>query len=122
MLNTKTWIKIILIFFSICCISWIALLHFDSGTIAVIEAPGQTYQINLRTAANQDILVNTEYGTNTIEIKDGKIRIKEANCPDKVCVHTGWTNSPALPLVCLPHKLTVTIKKEKNDGIDAVVR
>ena len=122
MLKTKTWITIILIFLLISCLAWFGLTRLNSGTVAIIEAPGQTFQINLSTAINQEIIVNSEYGTNTIEIKDGKIRIKEADCPDKVCVRTGWTDSPALPIVCLPHKVTVTIKKEKNDGIDAVVQ
>lgn len=122
MLKTRTWIIIILIFFVCSGCALIMLTRLDTGTIAIIESPNQTYNIDLNSASNQEIVIHSEYGTNTVIIKDGKIRMIDADCPDRICVNTGWTNSPALPIVCLPHKVTVTIKKIKNDDIDAVVQ
>lgn len=29
-----------------------------------------------------------------IEVNNGKVRFKEAQCPDQVCVHTGWIEKP----------------------------
>lgn len=47
---------------------------------------------------------------NTIEVRDGKIRIKAANCNDQVCVRTGYIQKPGETIVCLPHKLIIEIQ------------
>jgi len=41
-----------------------------------------------------------------IHIKDGKIGVTEANCPDHYCMHRGFCNSGA-QIVCLPNKLVI---------------
>lgn len=57
---------------------------------------------------------------NTVEIAPGRIRMACANCPDGVCVNTGWTDSPAKPIICLPAKLIIKIAGDAPDGFDAV--
>ena len=54
-------------------------------------------------------------GYNAIEIKDGKIRISEADCPDKTCVKTGWLRSEEIPIVCLPHRIVVKFADERGE-------
>lgn len=49
---------------------------------------------------------------NTLEVKDGRIRIKSANCPDQICVRTGFISKPGETIVCLPHRLVVEIQSE----------
>ena len=51
---------------------------------------------------------------NLIEIKEGRIRIKEANCGDQICVRRGWIDQSGETIVCLPHKLLIEIKS--SDG------
>jgi hypothetical protein len=60
-----------------------------------------------------------------VEIKDRKVRIKEAHCPNKLCIMEGWISRGAI--VCLPNKIVVKIvgvkdkKKHRNtDSIDAI--
>ena len=45
---------------------------------------------------------------------DGKVgvRCEEADCPDKICVHTGRVTMPDQPVVCLPHRVTARIIQE----------
>ncbi|HNZ88555.1 MAG TPA: NusG domain II-containing protein [Candidatus Cloacimonas acidaminovorans] len=45
---------------------------------------------------------------NTVEIKNGKVRMKFADCPDKRCVKQGFTKS--MPIICLPNKLVIEIQ------------
>lgn len=45
----------------------------------------------------------------TIEVEKGRIRFKEADCPDKICVKTGWLEKPGDTAVCLPNRAVVTI-------------
>ena len=63
-------------------------------------------------------------GVNVVAVEPGRIRVAEADCPDEVCVHTGWIDGPATPIACVPHGLTVTVAREggDGDGLDAVAR
>lgn len=50
-----------------------------------------------------------------IEIKNNKIHIKESDCPDKICVNTGWLSAPGQTAVCLPNKMSVVVKGKSSD-------
>lgn len=51
---------------------------------------------------------------NTFQIKEGKVSMVYADCPDKRCVKQGSTSK--LPIVCLPNKLVIQIKSQKGDA------
>ena len=99
------------------------------GSIFVLNAPQKEsavikrddkilYTINLKTAEDRTFDIEYNGSVNTVEIKDGKIRVKDSDCPDKVCVKTGWLTSSAVPIVCLPHHLVIEF--EDSGEIDAV--
>ena len=47
---------------------------------------------------------SSDGGSNTIQIKDGKIGIIDADCPDRLCVEMGMISSTAYPISGLrPH-------------------
>ena len=48
-----------------------------------------------------------------------KASIEEANCPDKICVNHRAIHYSGDSVVCLPHKLTVTVVGGQEDEIDA---
>ena len=48
-------------------------------------------------------------GYNIVEVREGKVSVTEASCPDKVCVNHGPTDQTADPIVCLPHTLVVQV-------------
>lgn len=47
---------------------------------------------------------------NTISIEKGRIKITDADCPDKICVKSGWISQAGETIVCLPHKLIIKIQ------------
>lgn len=51
-----------------------------------------------------------KYGLFHIEVKDGKCRAIDVDCPNQICVHTGWIseNNP-VPIICLPNGIMVQI-------------
>jgi hypothetical protein len=51
---------------------------------------------------------------NTFQIKDGKVSMIHADCPDKRCVKQGSTSK--LPIVCLPNKLIIQIKSQRGEA------
>ncbi len=51
-------------------------------------------------------------GINHLMIQNGKVWISEANCPNHDCVKKGTISQNGEMLVCIPHRLTVTILGE----------
>ncbi len=45
-----------------------------------------------------------------IAVEKGRIRFKQADCPDKICVNTGWLNHPGDIAVCLPNRAVIKIE------------
>ncbi|NLM34208.1 MAG: NusG domain II-containing protein [Clostridiales bacterium] len=86
-----------------------------SNALVVIKVNGAEYKtIPLNTNSSVPVNINGNY--NLIKVEDGKVRIEDANCPDKLCVRSGSVSRPGKPLVCLPHKLTVEIEGIDNDN------
>lgn len=51
-----------------------------------------------------------KYGLFHIEVKDGKCRAIDVDCPNQICVHIGWISEDnPLPIVCLPNGIVVQI-------------
>lgn len=103
--------------------SFLAIILHNS-----IQKPAKTAQIiqNGKVIKTVDLNTPCEFeitspdgGYNTVLVEGGKIGITEADCPDKICVRQGFTDSGVLPIVCLPHRLSVVIVAD-NAEIDAV--
>jgi hypothetical protein len=59
-------------------------------------------------------------GTNTLVIEGGKAYLINSHCPDKTCEKTGKVYYVGQSIVCLPNKLSVTVRGEQNGGVDLV--
>lgn len=93
----------------------------ESAELVQISIEGNMYG-SYHLYENQEITIENEYGKNVIIIEDGKVKMKEADCPDKYCVSHRAISKAKETIVCLPHKLVVEIKTSvSNQNIDAVV-
>ena len=79
---------------------------------ADIKVAGTLKQTVLLTAhqGTDTIHITTPNGHNTIVIKDASIAVTDADCPDKVCVKTGFASQNGDVIACLPHKLIIEVK------------
>lgn len=60
-------------------------------------------------------------GTNTLTVKGGEAYMTYSSCPDHTCENTGRVRHVGQTIVCLPNKLTVTVKGEMtDDSVDLV--
>lgn len=50
-------------------------------------------------------------GYNLLIVKDGEAYLKEADCPDKLCVKQGHISKEGETIICLPHKVVIEITK-----------
>ena len=61
----------------------------------------------------EEIEIVTPNGKNQIAVKKGAIRVKDADCPAKICVKHGAISEAGETIACLPHKLLIEIKNYK---------
>ena len=62
---------------------------------------------------------------NIVDIKNGEVKMKEANCRDLICTHMPKIKKVGETIVCLPHRLILEIVSDddkSNDDIDKVVK
>ena len=52
--------------------------------------------------------------TNTITIKNGTVKMTEANCKDHICEHHPAISKVGESIICLPHKLVVAIEDQSG--------
>ncbi len=48
------------------------------------------------------------------QVKDGAIAFISSDCPDKICVHTGFINKTGQSAVCLPNKMIIRLKSDSG--------
>lgn len=79
--------------------------------VAIIKHADKVIErINLDSVIEpRNIVVSKNYHNN-IRVEKGRIKFEEANCPDKICVHTGWLTNNGDLAVCMPNKVLVCIE------------
>lgn len=99
-----------------------AAISYEKKYIA-IQVDGKEYKKVFfgPEVVGEKIPIKTKFGYNLIEIGDGKVRVIEADCPDKLDVKQGYISKPGEVIVCLPNRLVIEIKGEKKDKeIDSI--
>ena len=122
-MKNKILILICVLIFSIGIIGSAFVLFSPKKSNVNIKRDGRLlYSFDL--SSTEDSVIEIPYGEsyNTVEIKDGKIRVSDAGCPDKTCVNTGWLSSASMPIVCLPNHLVIEFSDGNDDGVDTVAR
>ena len=117
--RVKKWIwafAALLIF----CIAAFVLLKIlaPAGDTVLIRIDGDVYKkISLSdVSVAYDIEIESEYGYNKIHIAPDGVSVTEADCRDHICVKRGAIRQAGLPIVCMPHHLTVEIEGDEIDG------
>ncbi|MDF2571943.1 MAG: NusG domain [Sporomusa sp.] len=93
------------------------------GKSVVIAVNGQTVKtFPLRQGYVGEFRLDSDHGFNIIEYNDGRVRIREADCPDLVCVRSGWINTSPQQIVCLPYRVVVKVVSDTPADVDDIVR
>ena len=83
--------------------------------VVIVEGKIQgTYSLG----EDQEISING--GTNTLVIKNNRAKMKEADCPDQLCVNQKAISKNNESIICLPNKVVVEVESSENSEFDAV--
>ena len=91
----------------------------DARSAVVRDSDGVEHVLPLSQESIQTI--TTSEGTNVVEVRDGRVRVAEAYCPNQDCVRQGWIDTPGEQIVCLPHKLVVEVSSQDSSSSYDVV-
>lgn len=116
-MKTRTWVILLSVLLAVCMgLSLWLLVPGENAERAEIWSEGELlYTLDLR--VDQTKTVVSGNGTNVITVKDGKIAVTEADCPDGYCMDRGFC-SGGVQIVCLPNRLVIKFTdKQALDGV-----
>ena len=110
---------LILLVISLCVIIP-SLFQKDTGE-AYIYVNGELYA-SYDLSAVRDIHIEAGNGiVNDISIADNSIYMKDATCPDRICVHQGPISRNNESICCAPAGLLILIRSKDDTGYDAIL-
>ena len=114
-MKNKYWILLFGAVFVLCLALVLIPADSTAANRARIKAGDSIFTVDL--LEDQTFTLEAaDGGYNTVTVKDGKIAVTEADCPDQYCVKQGFCNSGE-QIVCLPHKLVISFVGESHvDG------
>jgi len=100
----------------IVCGTLVRLSSEKEGTYAVIEVDGSE-QARLYLDQDTEIRVGDgQQGYNVVRVRNGRIFVSEADCPDQICVREGGKSKNKEVIACLPHKMIIMVRSELDDA------
>ena len=100
------WILIFAAIFAFCLVLVLLPSGAEPSSLAQIRSGSTVTVVDLQ--KSQELTFRSDDGGyNIVTVRDGKIAVTEANCPDQYCVRQGFCDSGE-QIVCLPHKLVIS--------------
>lgn len=90
----------------------------SGGKTAVIQYGDIVRRVNL---SESGVFTLEDCGETVFEIADGKIRVREAVCPDKICEKTGYIGYAGQSIICVPEKIVITVESGSDESNTANV-
>ena len=113
-MKTKFWIILFAGLAAVCIFLSLPLLRQDQARFARITSKGAEVK-------TVDLMIDQEFtvdGKNTVTVKDGKIAVTWADCPDHYCMKRGFC-AGGTDIVCLPNRLVISFLGEQE--VDAAI-
>lgn len=80
-----------------------------AGRTVTVQQNGQTVTV-LPLATDTDYIVTGVGGaSNTVRIRDGRVSVCAASCPDGLCVRHRAVSRAGESIICLPNRVVVTV-------------
>lgn len=114
-------IVIILVLLVLSFVIFLFVKHNDNkGVVAQISYDGQVVKEIDLSKAKDEVFTLEQNSHVHFEIKDGKIRFTDVDCPDKICENVGFIYTNNSLAVCMPNRVVLTISSPDKQ-IDTIV-
>ena len=86
------------------------MLARKPGAFVRLEQDGKLIGVYALNEDRREVIPDKDGGEgNVLVIKGGAVYMEAANCPDRLCVKQGTRSQIGETIICLPHKLAVTV-------------
>ena len=116
-MKTKNWILVLGTVVLLCAglSLWLLMPGKPATAVKVISEGKVLHTLPLSEDTRLEIV--SEGGINVVTVRDGKVAVTEADCPDQYCVNRGFC-SGGTQIVCLPNRLVLEFTGVQTvDGI-----
>ena len=110
---------------SLISLAAIKMTQKDGKEVIVTVEGKEVYKTSIK--KDQIYQIPEENGTNVMQIKDGKVTMIEATCPDHYCMKQKAVDEHGGSIICLPNKVVIEgentaedLDSESSPKIDAV--
>ena len=105
-MKTRIWILLIAVLLLVCGgLSIVTMMPKEASSYAEISSQGKLVRV-VDLMIDQEFQIGSGAHSNTVTVRDGKIAVTEATCPDHYCMKRGFCNSGS-DIVCLPNRLII---------------
>lgn len=120
-MTNRIWIVVFSFVALLCLGIWLFISNVSSPSkvVGIYKDGSLVEKIDLNSVTGErEITLSGDLGDNVILVSNGRIEMKSADCPDKICVEHGELKSSSSPIVCLPNKVVIKFEGS-TDGADA---
>lgn len=106
--------KIIILLILLFSVVFIILNKINSTDKVIVSVKDANNNTLMSFNINEDnyYSFDVKYGKFNLEVKDGKCRAIDVDCPNQICVHTGYISvENPVPIICLPNGIMVMINE-----------
>ncbi|MBO4996968.1 MAG: NusG domain II-containing protein [Lachnospira sp.] len=116
----KTDLVLIVVILAAAMLIFMLLILFQQkGARVIVTVDGrQIAAYSLDETISTDI--KTTWGENHLHIQGGTASVTGADCKDKLCVYQKAISRKGETIVCLPHKLVISIEGAREGELDGV--
>lgn len=97
--------------------SVVTLTRPEGGTVEVYVDGRLEYSYPLN--EDRTFEVRGGEGFNIVEIKDGGVRVTDADCKNGLCVKSVAISKNGQQIVCLPNRMIIVVRGGNEDEVDA---
>lgn len=100
---------------------WYNFSKEEGGYVALIQNGTEIQSFSLN--EEQEYRIELEDGRyNLLQIQGGKVYMKEASCPDQICVNHRPASNVGETIVCLPNEIVLkVVEQSTKTEIDMVI-
>lgn len=101
----------------------LAQLSAAGAQEAQVYKEGRLMQtIRLRPGYHEELRLGGEERYNLIVADNGRVQVAAADCPDQVCVRTGWVSAAPQQIVCLPYRVVIKVVSAAPPDVDGITK
>ncbi|MBQ3052993.1 MAG: NusG domain II-containing protein [Clostridia bacterium] len=111
-------------------IAFVAAVFVVFSVFLITRKDGDTVKVKINGVTTAEYKLNQDFttvidsynnGKNTLVIENGRVYIKDADCPDKICENHRPISKSGETIVCLPNRLIIIIERSKGENNPDIV-